>query len=388
MMPDPFNNPPSRLQTRSVKWDYLRDVFGVDSLIPAWVADMDFPAPASVQEALTTRVAHGIYGYSRCPQELKSLIVQWYQRYHAVTLLPEWLIYCPFGVVSAMGFCLQALLNKDQAVVVMPPVYPPLFNQPTQMGYSVLRSPLRHENNEWSMDLAHLAQLCQTTPVAMVSLCSPHNPVGRVWRREELLELAALQKKYGFLVFSDEIHSDFLMPGFTHSPYFSLGEEAALRSIVFHAPNKTFNLAGCASSYIIIPDPQLRRKVAQTIEPYGFHDGNVLSQQALASAYRDGHDWLAELKEVLFQNYTDLRAALKDSCYRPSATEGTYLSWIDCSALADSPEVIRKRLLTEAQVGLDDGVKFGPGGAGYQRLNFACAPQTLREITTRMLKLG
>jgi cystathionine beta-lyase len=366
-----------RLSTDSLKWcAYDSDV------LPLWVADMDFPAPEPVLRALHERVDHGIFGYAMAPKGLREVFQERLARLYGWQVEKEMLLFMP-GVVSAFHVACRAVGRPGDGVLVEPPVYPPMLSAPATSERTCQLVPLVEHDGFYEHDLAALEEAI-TPHTALFLLCSPHNPVGRVFRRDELEALAEICLRHDVVICSDDIHCDLLFKGHPHVPIASLSPEVAARTITLFAPSKTFNIPGLGCSVAVIPDPELRaafKRAAEGIVPHV----NVLGYVATLAAYRDGQAWLDEVLAYLEGNCDFLLDYLSSHmptlrCRRP---EGTYLAWIDCreAGIPGNPAAF---FLEKARVALGDGAHFGPGGEGFIRLNFACPRATLADALERM----
>jgi len=376
-MPYDFDRLIDRRSTESIKWRaYDEDV------LPLWVADMDFPAPEPVIRALHERVAHGILGYAMAPQGLREVIQERLARLYGWHVAPEAIVFTP-GVVSAFHVACRAVGRTGDAVIVEPPVYFPMLDAPALRGRRRLEVPLVEHDGYYERDLNSFRKAIDAR-TSLLLLCSPHNPVGRVFTRQELEGLAAACLEHHVVICSDEIHCDLALSGHPHIPTAALAPEVAARTITLMAPSKTYNIPGLGCAVAVIPDPQLRKsfeKAAEGIVPHV----NVLGYAATLAAYRDGQEWLDEVLAYLEGNCDTLLAFLAAEmptlrCRRP---EATYLAWIDCRAagLPGSPQAF---FLEHARVALNDGAAFGTGGAGFVRLNLACPRSRLLEALERM----
>jgi len=386
-----FDRVIQRRNTGSSKWDRLEAMFGRDDLLPLWVADTDFPVPEPVVRAIKERAEHPIYGYTYPSESLRAAIVDWSRRHYGWQIEPDWIVFTA-GVINGLYTAIQAFTRPGDEIIVQPPVYYPFFNTIKNSGRQVVYNPLRLENGRYTMDFAGLEKLFvgrDTFPVyqpriKLLVLCSPHNPVGRVWTREELSRLAEICRQHNVLLISDEIHCDLLFHDARHTVTATLSEEVAQRTITFMAGTKTFNLAGLTTSYAIIPNPRLRQLFLEART--GSTDGNLFGWVALEAAYRYGDDYLAQLREYLNANldfFMDFIASRLPELQviRP---EGTYLCWVDMRGLGLDHLELQDFLRNEARLALDDGFAFGPGGEGFQRFNLGCPRSTLAEALERL----
>jgi cystathionine beta-lyase len=384
MMSEEFDRLIDRRGTASLKWDFSKRFTGREGLLPLWVADMDFPAPPEVIEALRRRVEHGVFGYTLEPESYFQAAMDWVQRRHGWRLEREWLLPAP-GVVPAINMAILAFSEPGDEVVIQPPVYYPFAEGIRRNGRVVAENPLTLQGQRYGMDFAQLAQrIGPRTRLAI--LCSPHNPVGRVWNRDELLTLGDVCRRRGVILLSDEIHGDLVLPGFRHLPIASLSAELAEITVSFLSATKSFNLAGLGGSLMVIADPDLRKRFKKTKESLWTGLANAFSVAAFEAAWRHGEPWLERLLAYVQANYEFLVRFLAGRlpAARVMPMEGTYLAWIDCRGLGLSDEQLKERILERAGVWLDDGPMFGTGGQGFQRLNLACPRDTLREALERI----
>jgi cysteine-S-conjugate beta-lyase len=386
-MPYDFDSPLDRRGTSSLKWDSGRRLVGRDDLLPLWVADMDFRAPPEILEALSRRLAHGVFGYTVEPDSYFEAAASWLERRHGWRVRREWMLSSP-GVIASLSAAILALTEPGDRVVVQPPVYYPFERRVHANGRQVLSNPLlRSAGGRYELDLEGLERSLDDR-TRMLILCSPHNPVGRVWRREELEGLLAVCARRGVVVVSDEIHHDIVMPGHRHTPIAALSEVAAALTVTLTSVSKTFNLAGLGSSLAIAADPGVRAKLERAQAALWPGLPNAFSIAAAEAAWRDGERWLEELLAYIAANQAYLVARLGAELpgTRVSTLEGTYLSWIDMRGLGVDDEALTRRLRGKQGVWLDEGRKFGPGGEGFQRINLACPRAMLADGVDRMVR--
>lgn len=376
-MPYNFDQLIDRQCTESVKWHAYDD-----DVLPLWVADMDLVAPEPVIRALQERVAHGIFGYAMPPQGLREVVQERLARLYGWHVATEAIVFTP-GVVSAFHVACRAVGRAGDGVLVEPPVYSPMLDAPPLRSRACQLVPLVEHAGYYERDLDSFRKTIDER-TSLLLLCSPHNPVGRVFSRAELEGLAEVCLEHNVVICSDEIHCDLVFPGHPHTPTAALAPEVAARTITLMAPSKTYNIPGLGCAVAVIPDPELRaafKKAAEGIVPHV----NVLGYAATLAAYRDGQEWLNCVLAYLEENcdtLLDFLAAEMPAlrCRRP---EGTYLAWIDCRA-AGLPGGPQSFFLERARVALNDGAAFGPGGEGFLRLNFACPRSRLIEALERM----
>jgi cystathionine beta-lyase len=373
---DPFNfdNVVERRGTYSAKWDKYKE----KNIIPLWLADMDFRSPPAVIEALHQRVEHGVFGYSRVPDELITVVLSMLQTSYGWEVKPEWLVWLP-GLVTGLNVVCRAAAARGQEVLTAVPVYPPFLAAPRLSHRKLTTWPLMREAGRWTFDFDRLESLI-TPRTRLFLLCNPHNPVGRVFTREELARLAIICDKYNLIICSDEIHCGLVLdPDKVHVPIATLGPAIANRTVTFMSPSKTFNLPGLGCAFAVIPAKQWRERFRRAMA--GIVPGvNLLSYIAALAAYRDGSNWHPTLLSYLRGN----RDLVSQAIHRlpglsMNHVEATYLAWIDTrGAGIEEPG----KFFEQAGVGLADGSAFG--GPGFVRLSFACPQATLTEALTRM----
>ena len=392
-----FDREINRKGTNSVKWEFIKqgnkllyrkepdDSSASTRLLPMWVADMDFPCPEPVVEALVARAQHRIFGYTSPTDSYQRAIVNWMKKRHGWEIEPEWICTAP-GVVPALYMLVQTFIIPGDKVLIQTPVYHP-FNKAVENGDGVLvTNSLLYEDGRYSMDFADLEQKTKDPQVKMVILCSPHNPVGRVWTRDELLRFGEICIKNNVLVVSDEIHGDLILEGYVFTPFADISEEFAQNSITCTAPSKTFNLAGLKTSNIIISNEQLRSRFKKTLERTGLSGVGAFGVVALEAAYNHGEEWLAQVLDYVMGNLQYLQEYIAEHLPQISVVplEGTYLVWLDCRSLGLSEQELERVMLKEAKVYLDEGYIFGIEGQGFERINIACSRSVLVEALERM----
>ncbi len=379
-----FDRRIDRVGTASEKWDGLEKEYGSADLLPMWVADMEFGAPDAVVEALVERARHPIYGYTFHTEAVYEAIERWLLDRHGWRVERDWIRFGS-GVVPNLSLVVRKFTRQRDRILIQPPVYYPFRWVIERQGRRVVTNPLVREGDHYRMDLDDLREKARAGARALV-LCSPHNPVGRVWRADELRALGEVCEQAGLLVLADEIHSDLTYPGVTHTPYASLDERYARHSITFVAPSKTFNLAGLQTSVAIVPDAELRRRYDELVAEVVGGFGNVFGQIALVAAYRHGDAWLDELRAYLAANLAFLEdfIAREIPAIHVVPPEGTYLVWLDCRGLGMDSTELAAFMRQQAKVALDDGDMFGVEGAGYERINIACPRAMLAEALERI----
>lgn len=384
-----------RQNTNCAKWDGAKFIFGSDDVIPMWVADMDFPVAKPITQALKKRIEHEFYGYPLgLPESTRQAIVNRMKRLYDWKIDPEWIVITP-GVVSAVFTAVKAFTRPGDAVIHQPPVYYPFYSAIEDNGCHVANNQLILDAGRYKIDFEDLEQLFkpsfQMVPVPsrakMMILCNPHNPVGRVWTKEELIRTGEIVIDNEAIMVSDEIHCEILFKGFRHLPFATLFKEFEQNSITCMAPSKTFNLAGLDTSVIIIPNSELRKRFTQVKKGF-ISSGNILGMVALEAAFNEGDEWLSQFLDYLQGNLDFLvdfisRRIPKIKVIKP---EGTYLVWLDCRELKLSDDDLKDFMTKKAKVGLDHGFVFGPGGEGFERINIACPRSLLSQALERIEK--
>ncbi len=381
-----FDDCPSRQGSASVKYDLRQMFFNTDDVIPLWVADMDFRTPAFIMDAVRKRAEHEILGYSIRPQSFSDAIINWNQKRHQWKVNKGSILFSP-GIVPALNMAVEAYTEKGDAVLVQPPVYFPFFNAVKDFERQLIENPLRLSNGRLNIDFEDFEQKIVDNNVKMFLLSNPHNPGGSVWTEEELQSMGEICLKHRVLVLSDEIHADLIFEGHKHIPLASVSDDIAHITITAMAPSKTFNIAGLATSYMIIPNPDLREKLEKTINRWHVGNGNIFGNVALEAAYNYGEEWLDQLLEYLAGNIAYLHDFIAEHLPRIKVVlpEATYLVWLDCRGLELGDDQLRDFFIQEAGLGLNEGRSFGTGGSGFMRLNIA-APKSLIEKAMGQLK--
>ena len=374
-----------RRDTDSIKYDFAEE-FGLPAdALPMWVADMDFAAPPQVVAAARRAVDHGIFGYTGVKRDYYDAVTGWFTRRFGWTPEQDWVVYTP-GVVFALSMAVRALTEPGDAVLIQPPVYRPFYQMVEKNGRRLVYSPLNYRDGRYAMDFDGFERAVEAHNVKMYILCSPHNPVGRVWTVEELRRVGDICRRHGVVVVSNEIHCDFTWPDHPHTPFIAAVPELRERTVLCTAPSKTFNLAGLQVSNLFIPGEAMRKAVQAEIERTGWSGLNNVGLAACKAAYREGDDWLDALKDYLRGNVAFLRDYLRERLpmLKLVEPEGTYLAWLDCSALGLAPRDLHDLVANKAHLWLDDGDIFGPEGEQFQRIVLACPRATLREGLDRL----
>ncbi|MCA1033959.1 pyridoxal phosphate-dependent aminotransferase [Bacillus infantis] len=379
-----FHKAINRYETASVKWELTKDVFGSSDVLPMWVADMDFEPPKEVQNAISKRASHEVFGYTFVPPSASEAVQLWQKSQSGWEIGRSWVLYSP-GVVPSISIAIQAVTSPGDKIMLQSPVYTPFFEMIEKNGRMAVNSPLELVEQRYEIDFQRFEEELKKG-IKLFLLCNPHNPGGRVWTKDELLKIGELCAKYGCLILSDEIHSDLVFSPHIHIPIASLSAEFRDISITCIAPSKTFNIAGLQSSAVIIPNEQLREKFKAVQAQQGFFTLNIFGITALEAAYRHGRDWLDQLISYLQENYEIARSFIEREL--PSVKvmdlEATYLMWLDCRNLSLPDKELNALLIEKGRIALEPGTKYGPGGEGFVRMNIACPRETLEEGLKRL----
>ncbi len=369
-----------RKGTNCLKYDFASERGKPKGVLPLWIADMDFKAPDIVLERLSEIVNHGIFGYSDSKEDYFLVLKNWFEKKFGWKVKEEWLVKTP-GIVFAIAAAIHAFTKEGDAVLIQQPVYYPFSETILDNKRKLVNSPLKRTGDRYEIDFEDFEEKIIQEQVKLFIFCSPHNPVGRVWEKDELKRIGEICLKHGVIVVSDEIHSDFVYPGHQHTVFASLSKEISDITITCTAPSKTFNIAGLQISNIFIENPVLREKVKKAIAQTGYSQVNQIGLAACQAAYEGGEEWLEELKEYLAGNIEYTRAFLKE--HLPKITliepEGTYLLWLDFKAYNLTEEEREELIVKKAGLWLDSGSMFGPDGEGYERINIACPRKTLEK---------
>lgn len=380
-----FNKIINRNNTKSLKYDFAKERNMPEDLLPLWVADMDFQTSPEIIEALNKAVSHGIYGYSEGKEEYFDAVYNWYNDNFNWQVKKEWLIKTP-GVVFAIVLAINALTNEGDSVLIQNPVYYPFTEVIIDNNRKLVNNSLVRNGKKYEINFEDFEKKIIENNVKLFILCSPHNPVGRVWKKWELEKIGDICLKHNVKIVSDEIHSDFVYPENKHIVFSSLDEKYQNITITCTAPTKTFNLAGLQISNIFIPNLEIRKKVLKQLDRVGYSQVNLMGLVACEAAYKYGRQWLNELKEYLLDNLNFLRDYLETNIpqIKLIEPEGTYLIWLDCSALGLEDKALEKFIVEKAKLWLDSGYIFGKEGEGFQRINIACPRETLKKALEQL----
>jgi cystathionine beta-lyase len=384
MMNYNFDTIIDRSNNFAAKWSEMDKKYGTNDLIPMWVADMDFKAAPCIIDALRNRLEQGIYGYTTRPNSYNESIVNWVSRRFGWNIKSEWLVFSP-GVIPAISILIQELTNEGDKIMIQEPVYSPFNSVVKDNKRELVISPLKKlEDGNYVMDYEDIES--KIKDVKIFILCNPHNPVGRVWTKEELKQLGDICIKHNVKVISDEIHSDIIFKGYKHIPFASICKEFEQNSITCMAPTKTFNIAGLQMSQVILPNEDDYKALDSAFARIDIRRNNAFSLVATEAAYNHGEEWLTDFIDYLEGNMDFAVDYIEKNMpkLKVRKPQGTYLLWVDFSELGLSDEEVAKFLVENAKVALNNGPSFGIGGQGYQRINLACPRSMVEEALTRI----
>lgn len=375
-----FDKINDRRGTCSYKWDGNSD----PDMLPMWVADMDFQTAPVIIEALQSRVAQGIFGYTHVPYEYYEAVTGWFAKRHGWTFSRDWMLYLP-GVVPALSAIIKALTEPGDKVLVQTPVYNCFFSSIRNNGCEIVSSPLRRIGNTYRIDFEDLDRKTSDPGVKLMILCNPHNPAGRVWTVEELKKTGEICIRNNVTVISDEIHCELVFPGHEYTPFASVSDEFLKHSVTCIAPTKAFNIAGLQIANIVAYDPEVRKRIDKAINVNEVCDVNPFGVIATIAAYNDGEDWLEQLLCYLKDNYDCFRKFCSENLpdFPVVNLEGTYLVWMDCSRLGIPSVRLEQELIKEAKLWLNEGTMYGAEGKGFMRWNIACPRSVMLEGLSR-----
>lgn len=381
-----FDRITDRRNTRSLKYDFGMERKNREDLIPLWVADMDFPLPEEILQDLRKRADHGIFGYTEVDRAYGEAVENWFAVQYGWKIQKEQITVTP-GVVYAIAQAVCAFSEEGDSILIQKPVYYPFETCIRLNGRKVVNNRLIYRNGFYQMDFEDFERQIRENQVRIFILCNPHNPVGRVWTRQELEKIGTICEKYHVLVVSDEIHCDFIYTGHVFQPYACTGSFAE-HAIICTAPTKTFNIAGLQISNIIIQDEQIRKKFRRQVAASGYSQANTFGLTACESAYRHGREWLIEVRKYIEENYrfTEQFLAERVPEIRPVRPEGTYLLWLDCSGLGLTGRELDELMTDRAGLWLDSGRIFSEESELFQRVNLACPRSILEKALGQLEK--
>lgn len=379
-MSNPFDQVFSREGTCSVKFDARKAVFGREDVIPLWVADTDFAAPEAVTEALVSRARHPAYGYTLFPDSLYEAMIEWFREHHQWTIERNWIRMAP-GVVPTLHAAAMAYAGEGEGVIIQPPVYPPFFSSIRKAGRRVVENPLVERDGRYAMDLDHLAECAADPSVKILFLCSPHNPVGRVWSTAELESVLEIARAHDVVVISDEIHADLVYPdrpGHRMLASLSRPDDPLVTTV---APSKTFNIPGMGLSAVVSEREDLLRQLNDVFDSLHMVQCNPFSIAAFEAGYRHGADWAAAMMDYVRGNRDFVLGFVEQRLpeIRVVDPEGTYLLWLDCRALGLDDAGLKRFMVEQAGVGMNPGITFGSQGSGFMRLNLGSPLAVIRQ---------
>ena len=374
-----------RTNTRSEKWDETDKIFQKQNLLPLWVADMDFPCAPPIIDTIIKRANHGFFGYSYMPAEYYMSIINWFEQKHRWKIEKDWIFFTP-GVIPGINFSIQAFSEPRDKIIIQNPAYPPFYMAVKNNNRRKLLNPLKLSNGKYEMDFNDLKRKISDPKAKMLILCSPHNPSGRVWTKDELLTLGELCLENQVLVLSDEIHCDLTYEGIIHVPFASISDDFAQNSIICTSPSKTFNLPGIKVSNIVIPNPTLQKRFNKVRQQNGITEPHCFASLVLEAAYNESEDWLNAVLKYIKKNLEFLKDYVRENMQRVEVIEpqGTYLVWLDFRNFGLTPKELTDVIFDKARVALFEGWLFGKGGHGFERINIACPRHILEEALNRI----
>ena len=380
-----FDEVIERRNTDSLKFDFAKQRGMPEDVLPLWVADMDFKTSSIVLDKIKERVEHGIFGYTETGDNYFDALYSWLDKNHNFKIEKRWVVKTP-GVVFAIASAIKAFTNEGDAVLIEQPVYYPFSGVIRDNKRRVVSNDLVLTGEKYQIDFDDFERKIVENKVKLFVLCNPHNPVGRVWTRSELVRLIDICIKHDVIIFSDEIHADFTYEGYTHIPLINADERIKDHCIIATAPTKTFNLAGLQISNIIIPGEEIRRKFIKDVDAVGYSEANTIGIVACEAAYRYGQEWYEELKKYLKGNLDFVRDYLERELpqIKLIEPEGTYLIWLDFRGLSLCERELEELIVKKAGLWLDNGAIFGRTGAGFQRINIATNRSVLKEALDRI----
>ena len=373
-----------RKGTSSIKYDLRKTIFGTEEVLPMWVADMDFETPDFIREAVKARAEHPIYGYTFRSDSYFQANIDWFKKQYDWEVEKEWIVFSP-GIVPALNMAVLALTNRGDKIIVQPPVYFPFFTAVSSHNRELVYNELIREDGTYRMNFDQLEE--QAADARMLILCNPHNPVGRSWRRDELDKLADICVRHNLLVISDEIHADLVLPDYKHTPFATVHPGLKTSLLTMHAASKTFNLAGLATSSVIIEDETLRNQFKQFVDFLHVGMGNIFGAVATETAFREGGEWHKQMLHYVSENVNYFTDQLAEKLPRLKVfkPEATYMVWLDFNAFGLDDEALKSYIIKEAGLGINAGIDFGSGGSGFMRINLACPRQTVELAVEKLI---
>ncbi len=375
-----------RFGTDCNKWDGCEEKFGDENLLPLWVADMDFEAPSCVKQALKEYVDFGVFGYYQIPNRYYEAFINWEKTYHDYDVKKEWIRFAP-GVVPAFNWLIHILTNERDGVLITPPVYYPFKDAVVNNNRTLVESPLMRLEDHYELDYEDFERKIKEQNVKLFIFCTPHNPVGRVWKRDEIVKVLDICKKYGVYVIADEIHQDIIMDGYQKVTAAATGNYDEIM-VTLTAATKTFNLAGCQNSIVVIPNESLRKRYDDYLTRLRITGGNAFGYIAVQSAYDGGRKWLDEVLNIIEENYHLMKSVLEEKLPKVwiPKLEGTYLMWIDLGAYVSADE-IESVIQKDCGLAVDYGSWFGGESYGtFIRVNLATREENIRLAAEKIVE--
>jgi cysteine-S-conjugate beta-lyase len=372
-----FDAAPNRHGTNCIKYDRLNKDFGTNDVIPLWVADMDFATPDFIMDAIRSKCDQQVLGYPVLQDGWYTSIRSWLKKRYEWDVQNEEIGFVP-GIVAGFALCIQCFTNPGDKVLIQTPVYPPFMHVPKNNGRELIINELLFNNNRFEINWSDFEEKVASNCKLFI-LCSPHNPGGRIWSKEELSKMLNICQKHNVLIVSDEIHADLTLPGFKHTPAATLCLPATTPLITLMAPSKTFNIPGLNSSFFVIQQPEIRAKYQKFLAAAELSNGNIFAYIAPEAAYTKGEDWLRQLTEYLQENvdYVDRYLQAHIPQIKVCRPEASFLIWLDCRELGLDSKNLSRFFIEKAKLGLNPGDSFGPGGEGFMRLNIGCPREIL-----------
>lgn len=380
-----FDEIVDRRNSDATKWTNLTEVYGTEDVLPLWIADMDFKSANEIIEAMRDRVDHGVFGYIKRQDSFYDAIINWVKRRFDWDIKKEWILFTP-GVVAGFNIGVRELVNKGEKVLIQPPAYPPFFRVMENNDRILDTNPLIHDGERFVMDYEDLEKRIEGTKLMI--LCNPHNPVGRVWSKEELERLGHICIKNNTVIISDEIHCDFTLKGIKHTPLAKISKDLEERTITLMAPSKTFNIAGLVTSFAIIPNDEIRETYKKAIEAMEIDGTNIFGALALEVAYNHGEEWLEQVLEYIEDNIDYAVDYINNNIpgVKVDKPDGTYLLWLDFNEINRTADEIQDALIKIGKVGLNDGRAYGIDYDKFFRLNVGCPRSILEDGLGRIKK--
>lgn len=378
-----FDQITERKGTHCVKWDVADKAFRGTDLLPMWIADMDFPAAPGIVDSMQKRLEQGVFGYGTLSADYYQAVISWMKRRHKYEVEKDWICYTP-GIVSALNFAVEALTEPGDELLIPTPVYGPFYHAVEDQGRTAVRVPLQCQDGRYSFDFDALENAVTSRTKALM-LCSPHNPVGRVWDKDELESLSDFIIRHNLYVIDDEIHHDLVYKK-EHTVLCRISKEIEQRTILCTAPSKSFNIAGIQASNIIIANEELRQKFRQVVHKHHAFSANSFVEAAVIGAYDDSEDWLNQLLEYLQGNVEYFVEFIQKNLpqIKVSEPEGTYLVWVDCSGLNMTQDELNRFFVEQCHLALNAGDSFGKDGSQYMRFNLACPRKLVEQALTQL----